>query len=199
MEFQYLGGGQNSGQSSVGQALSQKYAPLESMLDFSKNAFTTGISEAGSNYRAQLQESGATSRYERQRMDEAKKARLTEAGAREEQIGYLTELLAEQESIINNASESGDPEQLARIPEVMANRNRIMSLIKGGASYHTLEGMLKRNADRQSMEYESAGERGALKKPQQAVQPKAPKQVDGQVKDDGKRDKASARKPISLD
>jgi hypothetical protein len=201
MQFQYLGGGQDSGRSSVGQALGQTYSPLENIQKMSQEFVQQGLSNAGANYRAQLAESGENSRYQRKRQDEDKKAKEEQRSNKAQQKGYLSELLEEQDSIIRNAQESQDPKQLARLPEVIKNKQRIERMLAGGLSYDTLAGMLARNAERSSMEYESAGERGALSKEKQPVAKTAPAQSEGkqEKKDDGKRPTASSRPPISLD
>ena len=202
MDYQYLGGGQESGRSSVGQALDQVYSPLESMQKMSQEFVQQGLQNAGANYRASMEVNARSMEAQQARNDERRRASEEKRALRKQQLGYLGELLAEQEALVLAAEESGDPDQERRVPEVKANIARIRQMLTAPADFNTLEGMLKRNNDRASLEFESVGDRGALRAPKgQKSEGPAVKTGDGKQgkKDDGKRTVASSRKPISLD
>ncbi len=89
-----------------------------------------------------------------------------------------------------------------RIPEVRSNIARLKKMLMAPTDYSTLEGMLNRNKDRASLEFETVGERGALRRPKRQEGERPAVKTGGekeQKKDDGKRTIASARKQISLD
>jgi hypothetical protein len=203
MQYSYLGGGQEGGRSSVGQALGQTYSPLENIQKMSQEFVQQGLSNAGANYRAQLAESGADSRYRMTRQDELKDKKAEARATKQQQIAYLGEMLAEQEMLIDAASQSGDPEQERRIPELQKNLGRVRRLLSLNPSTETLAGLLERNKERASMEVETAGARGGLRAPQGGGAKEPNKAKDGSAsagkKKEGTRSLPSGRETISLD
>lgn len=202
MDYQYLGGGQESGRSSVAQALGQTYTPLENMQKMSQMFAEEGLSNAGAMRRQQVSTGAQMAEYAMQRQDSKKQKSEEEKQDREAKIAYLTELLAEQGALIDAANDSGDEEQIRRIPEVMKNMMRISEILNSNPSTATLTGILERNKDRAQLELETASNRGGLRKPKQGGQASEPVKTDGgkdAQKSDGKRTVASSRKPISLD
>jgi hypothetical protein len=198
MDYQYLGGGQESGRSSVGQALGQTYTPLENMQKMSQMFAEQGLSNAGAMRRQQVS-TGA--------QDEKRSADEQAEAEKQAKVAYLTELLAEQEALVEAASESGDEEQQRRIPEVIKNMMRIQDVLSSNPSSATLSGILERNKDRAQLEAETAANRGGLRQPKQGKgqSPEVKtggsdsKKKDDGKKDDGKRTVATARPTISLD
>jgi hypothetical protein len=202
MDYQYLGGGQESGRSSVAQALGQTYSPLEGMQKMSQEFVQQGLDNAGAYARQALSTGAQTAEYDMQRQGEKRAKKAEERQIKEEKMAYLTELLAEQEAIIDAAKESGDPEQQRRIPEVMKSMMRISEILSGNPSNATLTGILERNKDRAQLEIETAAKRGGLRQPKATQSESPPVKTGGgeeKKKDDGKRTVASSRKPISLD
>jgi hypothetical protein len=214
MQYSYLGSGQESGRSSVGQALGQTYSPLENVQKMSQEFVSQGLSNAGANYRAQLGEQGANyraelgeqsadRRYKMTRRDELNEKKATQNATKQQQIAYLGEMLAEQEMLIDAASQSGDPEQERRIPELQKNMSRVRRLLSLNPSTETLAGLLERNTERASMEAETAGARGGLRAPQGGGAKEPNKAKDGSAstekKKDGTRSLPSGRQTISLD
>lgn len=203
MQYSYLGGGQESGRSSVGQALDQTYSPLESMQKMSQEFVSQGLSNAGENYRARLAEAGRESAYRMARQDDLNDKKAEAKSKKQQQMAYLGELLAEQEMLIDAASQSDDPEQLRRIPELQKNHARVRRLLSLNPSTETLAGLIERNSERASMEAETAGARGGLRSPQNGGAKEPNKAKDGsspsEKKKEGTRSLPSGRETISLD
>jgi hypothetical protein len=172
------------------------------MQKMSQEFVQQGLSNAGQNYRTSMEVGARSMEAQQARNDERRRAENEKRALRKQQLGYLGELLAEQEALVEAAAESGDPDQESRIPEVRANILRIRQMLTAPADFNTLEGVLNRNKDRASLEFESVGDRGALRAPKgQKKEGPAVKTGGGkeEKKDDGKRAVASSRKPISLD
>lgn len=203
MQYSYLGSGQESGRSSVGQALGQTYSPLEGMQKMSQEFVSQGLSNAGANYRAQLEVAGKESAYRMARQDDLKDKKAEAKSKKQQQMAYLGELLAEQEMLIDAASQSDDPEQLRRIPELQKNHARVRRLLSLNPSTETLAGLIERNSERASMEAETAGARGGLRSPQNGGAKEPNKAKDGsspsEKKKEGTRSLPSGRETISLD
>ena len=205
MQYNYLGGGQESGRSSVGQALGMTYSPLENIQKMSQEFVSQGLSNAGANYRAQLAEAGADSRSRTARNDAVRDKKNEERELKKEKIAYLSELVEEQEMLIDAASRSEDPEQLRRLPELQGNVMRVRKLLSLNPSLSTLTGLLERNKDRASLEFESASGRGGLVAPkpaakpeQKALSPSPKKEEKKEEKKEGTTALASSRKTIKL-
>ena len=203
MQYSYLGGGQEGNRSSVGQALGQTYSPLENVQKMSQEFVSQGLSNAGENYRAQLAESGENSRYWHGVQTGQKEKKDQDRATKKKQMAYLGELLAEQEMLIDAASQSDDPEQLRRIPELQKNHARVRRLLSLNPSTETLAGLIERNSERASMEAETAGARGGLRSPQNSRAKEPNKAKDGsspsEKKKEGTRSLPSGREIISLD
>ena len=214
MQYSYLGSGQESGRSSVGQALGQTYSPLENMQKMSQEFVSQGLSNAGANYREMLNEQGANyranlseqgedRRYKQAIRDAKNEKRATDEATKQQHVAYLGELIDEQQMLIEAASQSEDPEQLRRIPELQSNVMRVRKLLSLNPSLETLAGVLERNKDRASMEFETAAARGGLRA-QKGGEAKEPnKAKDGsntaEKKKEGTRSLPSGRETISLD
>lgn len=202
MDYQYLGGGQESGRSSVGQALGQTYTPLENMQKMSQMFAEQGLSNAGAMRRQQVSTGAQMAELSMRRQDAMRSAAEEAEAEKQEKVAYLTELLAEQEALVAAASESNDPEQERRIPEVIKNMMRIRDVLSSNPSSATLSGILERNRDRAQLEAETAANRGGLRQPKQE-KGQSPEVktggTDSKKKDDGKRTVATARPTISLD
>ena len=203
MQYSYLGGGQEGNRSSVGQALGQVYSPLENMQKMSQEFVQQGLSNAGENYRAELAEARADSRSQTARRDDMNDKKAEAKATKQKQMAYLGELLAEQEMLIDAASQSDDPEQLRRIPELQKNHARVRRLLSLNPSTETLAGLIERNTERASMEAETAGARGGLRSPQNGGAKEPNKAKDGssstEKKKEGTRSLPSGRETISLD
>ena len=203
MQYSYLGGGQEGNRSSVGQALGQTYSPLEGMQKMSQEFVQQGLSNAGENYRANLREQGEDRRYQAARNDDMRDKKAEARATKQKQMAYLGELLAEQEMLIDAASQSDDPEQLRRIPELQKNHARVRRLLSLNPSTETLAGLIERNTERASMEAETAGARGGLRSPQNGRAKEPNKAKDGsspsEKKKEGTRSLPSGREIISLD
>ena len=203
MQYSYLGSGQESGRSSVGQALGQTYSPLEGMQKMSQEFVSQGLANAGANYRAQLEVAGKESAYRTARRDDMNDKKAEAKSKKQQQMAYLGEMLAEQEMLIDAASQSDDPEQLRRIPELQKNHARVRRLLSLNPSTETLAGLIERNSERASMEAETAGARGGLRSPQNSRAKEPNKAKDGsspsEKKKEGTRSLPSGRKTISLD
>ena len=203
MDYQYLGGGQESGRSSVGQALGQTYSPLEGMQKMSQEFVQQGLQNAGANYRASMEVNARSMEAQQARNDERRRASEEQRAKRKQQLAYLGELINEQELLASAAMDSNDPEQIRRVPEVLKNVARMRGLLKAGTDYDTLEGILRRNTETESLEANTAGNRGALRAPEQKEKPQEkpagsqPKPE--QKKEEGTRKVASSRNQISLD
>ena len=171
------------------------------MQKMSQEFVQQGLNNAGSMARTNAEISARSWEAQTNRNDERRQAYDEKQKLRKQQLGYLGELLAEQEALVDAAADSGDEEQIRRIPEVQANIERIRKMLSAPTDFNTLEGVLKRNVDRQSLEAETAGNRGALRKPQEGSSdtPTQKPEEKGKKKDDGTRLKPSARAPISLD
>lgn len=203
MEYKYLGSGQEGNRSSVGQALGQTYSPLENIQKMSQEFVSQGLSNAGANYRAQLDVAGKESAYRMARRDDMNDKKAEAKSKKQQQMAYLGELLAEQEMLIDAASQSDDPEQLRRIPELQKNHSRVRRLLSLNPSTETLAGLIERNSERASMEAETAGARGGLRSPQNGGAKEPNKAKDGssstEKKKEGTRSLPSGRETISLD
>lgn len=183
----------------MAQALGQTYSPLENIQKMGQEFVQQGLSNAGANYRAQLAESGADNRAQQARRDSLNDKKKEEKGLKQERLAYLGEMIDEQEMLIRAAGESGDPDQERRIPELQDNVMRVRKLLSLNPSLSTLTGLLERNKDRASLEFESAGGRGGLRKAKQEAEQKptapTPKKEE---KKDGTTALASSRKTIKL-
>lgn len=203
MDYQYLGGGQESGRSSVGQALGQTYTPLENMQKMSQMFAEQGLSNAGAMERQMVSTGGQMAENQMQRNEQRRAAADEQRSKRKQQLAYLGELINEQEMLADAAMDSNDPDQIRRVPEVLRNVARMKGMLQQGINFDTLEGILKRNSDAESLEAITAGNRGALRateqkeKPQEKPAGSQPKPE--QKKEEGTRKVASSRNQISLD
>jgi hypothetical protein len=201
MQYNYLGGGQESGRSSVGQALGQTYSPLENMQRMSQEFAKEGLSNAGA-MRRQMVSSGAQAAESQMARNEQRRAAQDEKKAQHRQnIAYLGELITEQEALAEAASASNDPEQIRRIPELLKNVNRMKGVLKAGVNYDTLSAMLQRNKDTESLEALTASARGGLRskaQPKEEGKQPAEAKPKEQPKKEETRLKASARKTIKI-
>lgn len=203
MDYQYLGGGQESGRSSVAQALGQTYTPLENMQKMSQMFAEEGLSNAGAMRRQQVSTGAQMAENQMARNEQRRAAADEQRAKRRQQLAYLGELINEQEMLADAALESEDQDQIRRVPELLQNVARMKSMLQQGINFDTLEGILKRNAETESLEAISVGNRGALRAPQKSEKPQQkPAGTDAkpeQKKEEGTRKVASARKQIPLD
>ena len=172
MDYQYLGGGQEGGRSSVGQALGQTYTPLENMQKMSQMFAEQGLSNAGAMRRQQVSTGAQMAENQTARNEQRRLASEEQKSKRKQQLAYLGEIINEQEMLADAAMQSNDPEQIRRVPEVLKNVARMRGLLQAGTDYDTLEGVLKRNTETESLEANTAGNRGALRAPQGDNKPK---------------------------
>lgn len=202
MDFTYLGGGQNSQSSSIGNALSQKYAPLESMLQFSREAYDRGVAESSQTMREAMRldaerNSAETERRYSEKQAKIKKKELQQADLQEKQfkledegkrnLGFLSEWMDEQNDLIDNALMSNDPEIRATVPALVKNLLRVKGAIES-EDVPTLSGRLKYNEKTSSMSPSQAVTRSKIsqKIPEAPVQ-KEPQKQKEEKKDDGKK------------
>jgi hypothetical protein len=203
MQYNYLGGGQESGRSSVGQALGQTYSPLENMQKMSQEFAQQGLNNAGQMRRQMVSTGGQMAENQMARSEQRRVASEEQRAKRRQQLAYLGELINEQEMLADAAMDSNDPEQIRRVPEVLRNVARMKGMLQQGVNYDTLEGILKRNTETESLEANTAGNRGALRAPEQKEKPQqkhaGTQAKPEQKKEEGTRKVASARKQISID
>lgn len=164
-----------------------------------------GLTNAGANFRALLDANARSMESQQNRNDERRKAANEKRALHKQQLAYLGELIDEQSMLAAAASQSGDPEQLRRLPELQKNIMRLQNIQKQGLAYETLAGILERNKDSESLEATTAAARGGLvarkdkqkeSKPQQEAESTEPKKEE--KKNEGTTPLASSRKTIQL-
>ena len=174
------------------------------MQKMSQEFAQQGLNNAGAMRRQMVASGGQMGENQTARNEQRRAAKDEKRALHKQQIAYLGELIDEQSMLAASAAQSGDPEQLRRLPELQKNVMRLKNIQKQGLAYETLAGILERNKDSESLEATTAAARGGLvarkgqeKKSDSQQKPKEEKPKE-EKKQEGTTPLASSRKTIQL-